>query len=115
MIGAVLSALGWIGFALFLLVAVTYSSLIREVGKEYGSSLQWRINNVAYRYPKLRGVRWALAVVEKLERIEYAERGDFGYRIKQEADTLGGALLVACIFMSISTVHYFIGRIVALF
>ncbi|UDL16936.1 hypothetical protein [Stenotrophomonas phage TS-10] len=115
MFGAFMGALGWIGVALALLVAVTYVSLIREVGVAYGSSINWRRNNVAYRYPKLGGVRWAVAIVEYLERIECAERGDFGHRIKQEADTLGGALIVASVFMSISGVHYFIGRIVALF
>ncbi|WPK42324.1 DNA primase [Stenotrophomonas phage StenM_174] len=115
MFGAVMAALGWIGLALALLVALTYVSLIREVGLAYGSTINWRRNNVAYRYPSLRGVRWAVNTVEYLERIECAERGDFGHRIKQEADTLGGALIVSSVFMSISGVHYFIGQIVALF
>lgn len=116
MIGALMAALGWLGAALALLVFVVYISVAREAGKIDGYSTEWRRNNVRYRYPKLKDApRWTVALVEYIERIELAERGDYGLRLKQETDTLGGALIVSAVFMSISGVHYFIGRIVALF
>lgn len=114
MIGDFIGALGWVGFFLAVVALLASLTLRRTVGKQFPHSIAWHRNNIRHRYKWAR-YNWQVLLIEYIERLEMAERGDYDKLIQKEASTIGGALLVASIFMSVSIVHYFIGRIVALF